>query len=252
MLSIIIASYLKSGLLKFGLASLFEQNITCEHEIIVLNDGIEDETEDVCRSFGDKVRCIFTGQRNVPTMRWRCPGYAINIGVKISSGEQLLLAQPEIYYATRDCINGLVKCSSADKKVLAVPKGFDDFQGAFLSHLKGNGSWEDYDGKTLKELNTELPFCMVMNKDEFSSIGGFDEDFVGYCWDDNDFLNRLLKNDCRIEKLDHTIVHLFHTRSERVGLKSKKEPFEYNKKVFEDKRDIIIRNVGKNWGVLDK
>jgi len=67
-LSIIIPSFKRAELLKYGLKSLAKQKISSAYEVIVLNDGVHDETEKVCESFKDQlnIRYIFTGHRNFP------------------------------------------------------------------------------------------------------------------------------------------------------------------------------------------
>jgi GT2 family glycosyltransferase len=89
---------------------------------------------------------------------------------------------------------------------------------------------------------------MGMWKDEYISIGGYDEDFTGYAADDNDFTDRMLKNGCSYYYVDAVSVHLYH------GLTCDAQPHEenpawvYNQKLYNERKNIIVRNQGREWG----
>ena len=104
--SVLIPSFRRADLLVYGLRSLTSQKLDREAEVIVLNDGLaEDATQSICETFG--VKYIFTGHRNYPETKWRCPGVAINIGVKQATGDVILLTVPEIYTCSPDVLSGL-------------------------------------------------------------------------------------------------------------------------------------------------
>jgi glycosyltransferase involved in cell wall biosynthesis len=52
--SIIITTFQRPHLLKWGLFSLTKQAMPKDFETIVLNDGINDETESICHHYKDK------------------------------------------------------------------------------------------------------------------------------------------------------------------------------------------------------
>ncbi len=49
--SILITSYQRPHLLKWNLFTLARQNIPFSYEVIVLNDGTSDGTEELCNSY---------------------------------------------------------------------------------------------------------------------------------------------------------------------------------------------------------
>jgi hypothetical protein len=69
------------------------------HEILVVNDGIADDTEDICNKWKDKfnIKYFFIGNRNkdLDSLIWRIPGFSINYAAKRSSGKMLILTNPE-------------------------------------------------------------------------------------------------------------------------------------------------------------
>ena len=62
-----------------------------------------------------------------------------------------------------------------------------------------------------KSLNTKLNFCIGTTKANFNNIKGFDKDFFdGYCFDDNDFIDRLIEYGCYHYQTNAQIIHLYN------------------------------------------
>ena len=257
MLSIVIPSFQRADLLEFGLASLAKQTITCDYEVIVLNDGVVDDTEAICTRFSKilPMKYVYTGYRNAKELKWRIPGFAINIGAKLAQGKNMIITCPEIY-VLNNCVEYMVELLNENPKRLVITEGKDDRGANFLNALKfgtdHNILTQMFDGHTgnTHPLNTEYPFFMGMSRQAFLDIGGYDEDFVGFCWDDLDVVTRLQKSGCQYHKITAKIVHLYNPRL-RYGLEDTKVKWKDNEKMFYDRITIIKRNEGRAWGVLD-
>lgn len=253
MLSILIPSYYKADLLSYGLLSIQKQNLLIDYEILVLNDGIEDQTKKVCEKFPVlPIRYIFTGGRNYPSPKWRCPGFTLNIGVKQCKGELILLQQPEIWYLTYPCILDMIEEGSKDPKTVVSPFGYDD-RGAHLKALQ-EGAEDIQVYATDPPFDHTLPFCTLMHKEQYVRMGGYDEELTGYCFDDNDFSERLKEDHCNFISLEHhQIIHLYHPRnpSYRVGLPNRNEAWQHNQELFLKKRGTVVRNLRQEWGKLN-
>lgn len=99
------------------------------------------------------------------------------------------------------------------------------------------------------------PYLMALRKSRFMEIGGYDEDFTGIARDDDDLIHRLQLSGCEMILSQSKAVHLYHERvgSERSG----KNPPEidariaYNDRLFKARWNIRVRNIGKNWGILN-
>jgi len=256
MLSIIIPSFQRADLLTYGLQSLARQTVPCEYEILVLNDGVEDGTKAVCDSYQSRlpIKYVFTGHRNSEGLKWRIPGFAINIGAKMATGKNMLITCPEMY-VLNNCVQYMVELLNENPKRLVITEGKDDRSADFLINVK-NGTPDNillqmFDGgaRSTHLLNTEYPFFMGMNRQEFLDIGGYDEDFVGFCWDDLDVVSRLIKNGCFYHKITARAMHLYHPRL-RYGVADVKEKWKDNEKLFYDRISIIKRNQDREWGVL--
>ena len=89
---------------------------------------------------------------------------------------------------------------------------------------------------------------MSMRKKDFVDIGGYDEDFIGTDFDDTDFVRRLVQNGCEYVTTEAKVVHLWHAR---LPMSPERKPrYDYNKRLYEERENKIIRNVGREWGVL--
>lgn len=93
-LSIIIPTYNRKDILKKCLNALFNQTYLCSnYEIIVIDDGSTDETEELVKSLLNDSRCnlqYFKQEKN------KGPGAARNIGIKNAEGEIILFIGDDI------------------------------------------------------------------------------------------------------------------------------------------------------------
>lgn len=245
--SIIITSFNRPELLSFGLESLDRQKLPKDEiEIIVLNDGDPyDGTEGVCELFEDDLNIKYYSASN--RKDWRIPGYAINFGVKNSNSENIFISCAEIYHM-EDTVHEMLKVLDENSNVLVIPKQGKDDDGSFLDKLKKGKVIEQKDYGKLELLhNIHLPFFMGMKKSNFVKIGGYDEDFIGCGWDDNDIVDRLVLSGNKHVKTNSRIVHLYHPRLQFKDpiIKSK---FTFNNSIYRARKRIILRNKGENWG----
>lgn len=247
--SLIISTFQRPHLLKWGLLSIARQQFPFEFETIVINDGLRDETEEICQQYQDSLNLeyIFTGSRNkTDELKWRVPGFAINIGAKQSSGQVLIISCAEMFHLNNTLEQLTIPVLKNDK-LLAIPMGWDD-QGAFLQQLnKNNGHYEETLLQKCGALNIKLPFLLAVSRHEFFKIGGYDEDFTGMAFDDNDLVDRLITDGCTYLQTGAKTIHLYHRHvqaSDDMGRCS------YNGALYRQRRGKVIRNEGKEWGKL--
>ena len=253
--SIILPSYFRPKTLWLGLYSLAHQKSKYKFEIIVLNDGQPDDTEKVCNYFIKEykldIKYKFVGERNLPKPIWRVPGAVFNIGAKMSDSYILILSSPEIFHLHENSVESLIAPLLKNGKLLTIPNGKDDTSEEFtkkVNSLKARNqlTLENCNnlGFTSKELNTKMPFCMGITKQQFMEINGYDKRyFDGFCFDDNDLVDRLIKDKCTYHNTVHTVIHLFNSRKnkDRIGLSSPKLLWAKNKKIYD--RSVIERGL---------
>ena len=253
-LSIILTSFQRANLLKWGLTSIARQNITCEYEILVLNDGMEDDTKVVCDSFPNlPIRYIFTGHRNTPSMQWRCAGFTVNIGVKLAKGRNIIIGCAEMFLLD-DLVQKMVEELDKGPKRIVTTDGKDDTSRVFLDNIEEAERTQNfglYYHKAVVELCVRYPFFMGLNRQWVLDIGGYNEEMTGYGYDDTEFARRLDQTGGTKVELSERVVHLYHRRNDdRPGIPSIHPPLFFNKKVYDETNGAQVVNVGKEWGVM--
>lgn len=247
-LSILVSTFKRPNLLKWGLHSISLQKFQGEFEVIVLNDGLLDETEEICQSFSNclDIKYLFTGHRNLKpeTTAWRIPGFAINIGAKMAQGDAIIISCAEMYYIHNDSLEKLVQPIEEDKTRLGICHGKDD-NSSILAYLNQHSKFPTHLLGKCKPLNCKLPFAMALNKARFIEIGGYDEDFTGVAFDDNDLVDRFIDSGSTYFTADTTVVHLYHPRH----VSRPTPPWYFNQKLYQQRRGKIIRNEGREWGI---
>jgi glycosyltransferase involved in cell wall biosynthesis len=244
--TLLIPTYNRDELLDLGLRSIRAHEFPGELEIIVLDDG-QDDTSTKTASIAKKWGAKHVRTRSNGNTGWRIPGFAFNIGAKLAKGEVLVLSCPEILHQG-PCLKELAEQVALTPDAMATPRGRSDTTGAVLNAVKaGQKLAADYDG--LIELNTKLPFLLAMRKDIFIEIGGYDEDFVGRCYDDNDFVDRLVAKGMVYKFTKSPIIHLYHQRP-GYSIPNNRERVALNKRLWQERKGVVQRNVGREWGVL--
>ena len=253
MVSIIIPTFNRNDLLLWGLNSLNKQIIPWGFEIIVLDEGLEGDCKKLCKNYKNVKYILTRPNETEKTIKWRVPTAAINIGVKLAKYPVIILTGPEIYHLNKENIKNLVEPLLKDPKLMTYTEGFDDKFSRILRLLEEEGDITEFsviERRGLRPLNTLMPFCLGMKRNEFIDIGGYDEDFLGgYCFDDTDVVARMTANGCKYLKVPGSIIHLHHQRL-RYGLEEVKELWKRNEKLYLERYGKIIRNEGKEWGVI--
>jgi len=260
--SIILPSFKREMVLGLTLSSIESQVLEFPLEVIVVDDGGKDNTAKICAQHPKlDIKYIFSGQRNEVEEKKRIAGFALNIGVKQSTGDIILLSCAEIYHLN-DCIKKSVEPLLRDNKAITTPRFmyFDDNGGYtdFVYRLVYCGKCCHYKENAVSVgWNTEkniygvrMPYLMGMWKREYVDIGGYDEDFTGYASDDNDFVERILANGCHYNYTDSEIVHLYHGATCDSFADYNNIDWCYNQALLEDRRGTIIRNKNREWGVV--
>jgi len=243
--SVIIATHRRNPLLKWNLMSLTwplkEEGI----EVIVLDDShaIDEDCQILAADFGAKY--IHTGKTKEGD-QWRMPGFAFNIGAKLARGEVLVLSCAEVYHP----LNTLkLMLSIMDDNAISIPRYIRDDKGGVLGILNQNVMPNTSEIERLRALDATLPFFMAMKRQRFLDIGGYDEDFTGVCWDDNDITERLILSGGKYVPVSADVVHLFHLRHNYRSAEVMKR-WNHNKALYDQRRGKIYRNQDREWGML--
>lgn len=226
-ISIVLTTHNREDDCIFCLTKLLEQK-NDSIEIILLNDYHLDS--DNLKNFCDvnKIKYIHTGSQKNGQYLWRVPGFALNIGAKQAIGNYLIIGNAEIYHTDNNCIFKMY----SEKNYVSTPQ--------VLAQL------EPKNFKVLRPYKNIIPFLWGFPKECFINIGGYDEDFTGVAFEDNDISDRLLSI-LPFRQIDSTVIHLWN---EPIGKFTHTEGWNYNESVYLRKKGTLIRNQERNWGIL--
>lgn len=255
--SILLPAFKRPELLNLGLASIAHFKPTVDYEIIVLNDGVEDGTEEVVDKYKNQlnIRYIFTGQRNLDgKIIKRVPGFALNIGIQQAMGDAIILSCPEMYHLNNviDMIAGTLK---DNPKCMVIPEYiYFDQKNQFTQTLLAKGVFQPHINKRsllsgrFGHTHVEMPYMLGLMKEEVTSIGGYDEDFTGYAGEDCDLIWRLTANGLTYKRVGAQAVHLFHEGTNDGSCHWDNPDWVHNYALLLDRKGQIKRNIGKRWG----
>jgi len=258
--------------LEISLDSICRQNLgKIDYEILVINDGIEDETQSIVNSFvtrGFPVKYLFTGQRNVGGLAnegtWRVPGFALNIGFRQTSSDIIVLSNSDVYHLG-DTLFPIIKAVENDSKAMGtLGKMHDDF-GTLVNYLQkervpdhrdlqkiitGIKAIPLHERKKAPRADPRDPYCMAIRRKHIEAIGAYDEDFTGYAHEDTDLMRRLQAYGCYYVFTQGEAVHLYHG-DRGVKMKKQKAAYDYNLALLLKRNGRCYRNQGQAWGTPD-
>lgn len=225
--SIITTTHNRNESLKKHLQSINNQIVNFNYEILVLDDYYKSkqETIDIVNSF-KYTKYIHTGKTKKNKDFWRVPGFALNIGAKLSRGNILTITGCDIELLGNDSYQKIIDIFNQCGQLITIQK---------INVLN-----KDSRMRTA----TRMPFFMTIPKDVFMYIGGYDEDFIGVAGEDNDIMDRLMS----IKKLKTAPVEIIHHSHEDVEWDERRE---YNLNLWKERKGILIRNKDREWGILD-
>jgi GT2 family glycosyltransferase len=241
--SIIIPLWNRTALLKNTLDSIYRQaNLPEKLQVIVVEDRPVNNTgRSLCVSRGVEYYC-----RRRPGSEYNNVGAVYNCGIKIATGDILIMQSAEVKYETSTGISDLVAAIQDDELSSVVPivKSLTE-EGGFAEwfcHPREGArpGWAGF-------------FVHVMHRSQILKIGGYDEIFQGYGFDDDLLLFRMKKNGIRTQFVESVLAsHQWHPRHEGITQET-----EANRQIFVAKQEAVssgrepnIANIGRDWGVL--
>lgn len=251
--TILITTFNRSNLLNYNLHSLSIQKIDYPVEVVILDEG-EDfvKIKQIMLKYSNtlNIRYIHTGKNKKRVNYWRIPGYAINIGVKQTNSDIIIISCAEILHIN-NTINSIIYPILNDSKVLATCIGKRDDKSV-LKFLSNNFYDKNkiivlFNKIKIANINVKYPFLLGIWRKEFMDISGYDEDFIGITADDDDLIGRLQNNGCKYNISNNAyFLHLWHPREHMEDI----ERISFNRNLLKQRRNIIKRNQNKDWGVL--
>ena len=245
MISVLMAYHRRARQLMNTLDSYSEFYRPDEIEICMVEDYPdigEPLGERILRKYGFNYRYKLVDRRSKP---WNNPAPLYNIAARMASGKTLALTNPENLHmgpvftdaATRisDNVYLVYACASID----FTPESLTDCRKnwnrpEFMTKIgAGRDGWYVHS----RHYPRPLHFMSIITKEAYNRINGFDEMYEdGYCYEDDDFAERVKANGLKIEFIDDPfVVHQFHQRNHHVTRCRDIDGLQRNRLLFEGK-----------------
>lgn len=228
--SMLMPCYMRSGLLLNTIVSLLHHYVTRnDFEVILVVDPKNTESEkEVLSKLPFFVRLVESPFDSLN------PAQAFNHGASMSTGEFLVLTNPECFHQT-DVLSGLDAMFEKNREQYVVCaclyiNGYPTRTCHFGEFTYSEIGWYQHSVHN----NRLLHFCSALSKDMFSRIGGFDEEYKdGLCYEDADFREKVLAAKIPIVPADDLLVlHMDHPKeyqSQNMPLVNKNEAIYFRK-----------------------
>lgn len=176
-ISIIICTYNRANLIVGALKSLDEQNFDKEdYEIIVVDDGSTDNTSEIVSKLSLKANLQYFKRPHI------CRAAARNFGLEQAKGEYVLFVDDDIL-APSDLLEEHYKFLSRRHKIVVRGPVIDTPLYEIPSNSKPKA--KDFSMAFFCTCNASV------KKESLLDIGGFDESFTEYGWEDTELGLRL-------------------------------------------------------------
>ncbi len=237
--SIILSCYRRGKQLRKTLESIESQDM--KPEIIVVEDGDDGITQTIAREFGAK----FFRKKRADLPAFQNPSRVHNIGIRQATGNVVILQGGEVKYETKTkAVSRLVEMAASGPYYVSPLVASRDRDGKFLE-------WYSHpsDGSRAGWI---INFCLAVQRKYLMAIGGFEESYTGYGFEDSQLMFCLEQSKLKA-KYDETIVatHQWHSR----------DNYNFTYPEGQQQYDAFVANViagaippqsnlGKEWGRL--
>lgn len=187
-ISVITVTYNSERTIKDCLDSVLKYSEATD--IIVVDNGSKDETLTVVKHYGKKVTLVEAGE-NLGFSK------ANNLGVKSADGEYLVFLNPDAMLTKTGDLEYMQKLLEANTdygmlaprliypdgspqpRVRNLPTVLRALQEYILG-IKGSYAFYEPECETLCEVESVIGACLMIGKDLFNRVGGFDEKYFMY------------------------------------------------------------------------
>ncbi|MEG4420425.1 glycosyltransferase [Microcoleus sp. LAD1_D5] len=196
LISVIIPAYNGDRYIVQAVESALCQTFT-DLEIIVVDDGSTDSTQQVLQSYFDRIRYIYQENQGV--------GVARNLACQLAQGEFLAFLDADDYFLPSKLEKQLA-CFDADPTLDMVQTGWliVDETGREISAVKPWQQASKLDLESFILYKCVRPSAMMLRRKWWKKLGGFDSQFP--LAEDLDFALRLALKGCKAVWLEETLT----------------------------------------------
>lgn len=209
-ISIIIVNYNTAAIISDCIDSLLKQQ-NIQAEIIVIDNASTDNSLDVLRNYGDKIKIIANPENSGF-------GKANNIAFKTSTGRYIFLLNPDACLTDANALTNLISfmdkhpdCGLAGPRVMknqriTTPQHYypgEKFLHKGFANLPGKIAWV-------------IGACMIIRREVFAAVSGFDENYFLYA-EETDLCLRIRQQGYTIEYFADVAVNHIGGASEKTN-----------------------------------
>jgi GT2 family glycosyltransferase len=186
-ISVIIPTYNSRDLLVETLRALLAQDCDAQrYEIIVLDDGSTDDSAEAVRGLNGPVRLIYEWREN------RGRGAARNAGARLAHNPVLLFLDADVRPAP-GFLSGHARQHQAHRRAGVQGRTLQAPETLKTTFMRATNLLPDL---TIRRKEALSPLHVItrnfsVTAEAFWEVGGFDEAFVGYGWEDIELAMRL-------------------------------------------------------------
>jgi len=233
--SVIIPAYNGDRYLNEAIDSVLNQTYS-NTEIIVVDDGSTDRTQQQLRSYGARIRSVYQNNQGVAAAR--------NHGLQLAQGELIaFLDQDDVLLPHKLALQ--VECFQSNFKAGMVHSGWRlvDAKKNFLSNIE---PWQDAPVLDLAGWLKRMPVllsAMLFRRSWLEQVGEFNPRFVQAC--DVDLVQRLILLGCETAWVQQVLVlYRQHDRNDSLNtLIQAKECWEVRQQAFTSNLPASIRAI---------
>lgn len=206
-ISIVIPVYNGGNYLCDAINSALAQKYS-RYEVIVVNDGSTDNTEEICLSYGDKIRYFDKTNSGVSS--------ALNLGLREMRGDYFTwLAHDDVFYPDKLKLQINALEQTADKTAI-VHGNYDllNVKYNLMSHMRQEDSYsiDQLTNSVFALLMTTIHASTpLIHKSHFERVGIFDERLL--LTQDYDFLFRAMRNQRSVFVSESLLLSRLHDQS---------------------------------------
>jgi len=233
--SIVLPSYNRHGLVRRTLESIYAQKKTAPpFEVLLIDDGSTDDTQSLRKDF--PIRYFYLDRPG-----WSNPARPLNIGIRQAKADLIILQGGEVIHSDDITIKKLVDSVKNDPGIWVFARVVNFLKGHMGSLMCGSHAARP------------LWFLSILWRKHLLAINGVDEDFDKAGFDDDD-LARRLRDTCGLRFVwrdDIMGLHQDHSRIEQAGM-GEMATLNQKKQRLEAEGEITaVRNLDREWGKLD-
>ncbi len=235
-ISVIIPTYNRQQLLLKCLTQLAQQNFPKElYEVIVVSDGIDEETKIAVVNFSEQQLFFNLGYYNLNEKKG--PAAARNCGVQYAKGELIVFTDDDCL-PQPDWLRTYWKAyENANEKETA-------FTGqTIVPHSKTPTDYE----KNIANLQIAefITANCAVTKNTFEKVNGFDEQFTTAWREDSDLHFKLIESSILIQKINSAVViHPVRKATWSISLKEQKKSL-FNALLFKKHKSLYKQKINQ-------